>query len=201
MMQKNQFLPFIACFFMWTLAISADDQLPPEYEIPPKHPVSVHLSPKYISGFVGLDLGGGFTQEPLNSFNASIHGGITFYYKDMQKSLFNSVLGFFLNTSLYTGVDFNVSKGRFTWAPKIGIVQLLGPIILGIETLIYTPSNFKDYDVQLYPHFGLSILNIFSLSVGPNVHIGGTRIESIPRWSASFTIRVPIELIHYFMGL
>ncbi|NIZ40422.1 hypothetical protein PVA45_02695 [Entomospira entomophila] len=167
-----------------------------------EHPLSVHYKPKYVLGFFGVDIGGGLTQEPKSTFNMSVHGGITFFYKDLQKNLMSSVLGLFVNTSLYGGFDFNLSKSRFAWAPKIGVSQLLGPIIVGFETLFYTNNNFKTYDLRIFPYFGLSFVNIISLTVGPSMHVAGnTQLPQVSRWRAYLTIRVPIELIYYFMGL
>ncbi|NIZ18420.1 hypothetical protein [Entomospira culicis] len=191
-----RYLLLLLILLPFNLYASGDDS--PE---DPPHPLSVHFSPKHTAGFIGIDLGGGLTQEPRSVFNGSIHGGITFYYKDMQAELMNSVMGLFLNTSLYAGFDLNVSKKRIAWAPKIGVAQLLGPIIIGLETFFYTPSNFQEYDIRLYPFFGVSILNIVSLTAGPALHVGGTKIDQISSWRVYFTIRMPIELIRYFMGL
>jgi hypothetical protein len=184
---------------LW-LALSGYATVLPQNDDQP-HPMSVHYSPKHVAGFIGLELGGGLTSEPKSAFNMSIHGGATFYYKDMQKELLNSVLGFFLNTSLYAGIALNYSFDRIAWGPKIGIAQLLGPIIIGLEASVYTPNNFREYDVRLYPFFGVSLLNIFSLTVGPARHVGGTPLAHVSSWRAYFIMRMPIELVRYFMSL
>jgi hypothetical protein len=198
----KRYIRYFLGILIFCLGSFAQSELPPEYtEIAPAREQMKPYSAKYVLPFVGLDIGGGFTQEPRGTFNFGVHGGITFLYRDMQSTLMDSVLALFLNTSLYAGVDFNLSVGRFTWAPKLGVAQLLGPIMLGVEASVSTPSAFQSFDVRIQPYFGLSLLNIFTFTVGPNFHVGGTNLSQIPRWRAYFTIRLPIELISYFSNL
>ncbi|NIZ47074.1 hypothetical protein PVA44_02610 [Entomospira nematocerorum] len=197
---KHYYRIFLLFLSLFCFNVYANEDDP--YDDTKEHPLSLQYKPKYVLGFFGVDIGGGLTQEPLSTFNMSVHGGITFFYKDLQKNLMSSVLGLFVNTSLYGGFDFNLSKSRFAWAPKIGVSQLLGPIIVGLETLFYTNNNFKTYDLRLFPYFGISYLNIFSITVGPSIHVAGNvHLPQVSRWRAYLTIRIPIELIYYFMGL
>lgn len=157
--------------------------------------------PRYFMPFIGIDLGAGITGEPRAAFNAAFHAGLTFFYRDIQGSLLGTIMGIFLHTSIYAGFDFGLSNQRFNWAPKIGILQTIGPFVIGLESLYYTSNNFRTTDIRLNPYVGLTMLNIITLSVGPNIHIAGTELASVSRWRAYFTIRIPIDLIYYLTGL
>lgn len=179
----------------------AQDKVPAESDETHTPPLTAHFKPKYMTGFVGLDLGGGVTAEPNTAFIGGIQAGITFFYKDMQASLMATMMGLVLNTSLYGGVDFSVAQGRFAWAPKVGVVQLLGFVLVGFEAQFYTPKFFQQHDIRLHPYLGLTLVNMLSVTVGPSIPVGPNQLPQVSRWRATFTIRIPFEFLYYMMGL
>ncbi len=155
---------------------------------------------QYTMPFVGMDLGAGIVLGNNVGFYGAVYGGVTFFYSDLKYDLVNMVQGLFMNTSLLAGFALQHSTHGLVWAPTLSVIQVLGPLILGLTTAVYTPSNFSTFDVRLYPHFGLTWLNVLSLTTGPNLHVAGDRLSQVATWKVAFSLRFPIDLLRVMIG-
>lgn len=150
---------------------------------------------QYTMPFVGMDLGTGIVQGNNAGFYGSVYAGVTFFYSDLKYDLINMIQALFLNTSIAAGFAIQHSTHGLVWAPSLSVIQVIGPLIFGLTTAVYTPSNFNTFDVRLYPHMGLTWLNVLSLTTGPNLHIAGTRLSEVATWKVAFSVRFPIDLL------
>jgi hypothetical protein len=148
--------------------------------------MSAFASDVEVWPFVGASLGFGTNATYNGVFVGDLQAGVS-----LDTGVFLLPL---LTSSLYTGLEINAAKEGFAWAPKIGISQLVGFCIVGVEATFYTPSNFSQLDIRLQPYFGLSLMGIFSVIAGYNFHLHGATLPQVANVRARFLLRLPLPL-------
>jgi hypothetical protein len=181
---------YLLIFIFMAMPVMADYTYIPSKDVPSQ----------YVMPAIGIDLGAGIVPNNNVGFYGAIYGGITFFYSDLKRDLINMIQGLLMNTTVLAGVALQHSTHGLVWAPTLSVIQVLGPFIFGLTSAVYTPSNFTTYDVRLYPHMGLTWLNVLSLTTGPNLHLGGERLPQVATWKVQFALRLPIQLIQVMMG-